>query len=403
MVNVTPTNFDPTPLTTLMRGALDVAYPAAQLVIVHRGETIYADSFGFLDPDTRTQPTNADTRFDLASVSKLFTVAAFMTLVEAGRIGIDTPVREVLPGFTGPRHITPQPDPLGSGKTMEIVPTTTETVDADAITFRHLLAHNSGLPAWLPLWKQQPMPTRAALFDIAIATDFAYPTGSRVIYSDVGLILLGAAIEHITGMRLDHIVRERVTAPLGLQSISYGPLPCENVALTEFYAHQGRRLCGEVHDENAWALDGVSGHAGLFGNARDVAAFGEALRRSYSRASRRPSTGSGCLLARDAERGILSSDTLHEMTRLQAQDGDVRRGLGFALWSPNPRAMSHALSQSTFGHLGFTGTSLWIDPARELTFACLTNHIYYGRDGEDTMTPFRLVLSGAIGMALRIL
>jgi CubicO group peptidase (beta-lactamase class C family) len=364
---------------TALDEALGVTFPAAQLVVLHRGDVIFDKAYGFLDPDTRLQPTNRDTRFDLASVSKLFTVAAFMTLVEEGRVSMDAPVCTALPGFIGLRPISPQPDPLGSGKMIAIVPPTDERVDASAITFRQLLSHSSGLPAWLPLWKQHPVPSRSALIDIAIATDFAYPPGNKVVYSDVGLILLGAAIEHITGQQLDTIVRERVTEPLGLHSVAYGPLPTDNVAPTEFYAHQNRRMCGEVHDENAWALGGVSGHAGLFGHARDVAAFGEVLR-----------------LALIGDHHFLQQDALREMTQLQAQDGDVRRGLGFSLWSPNPRAMSHALSQHTFGHLGFTGTSLWVDPKRELTFACLTNHIYYGREGKDTMTPFRVALASEL-------
>lgn len=384
------TAFDPAPIDASLRRALGVAFPAAQLVIRHRGEALYDAAVGTLDPKAdapvSSRPADASTRFDLASVSKLFTVAAFMTLVEDGQAGVDTPVHQVLPGFTGLRRIAPQPDPLGSGKTMEIVPPTAARVEARAITFRHLLAHNSGLPAWLPLWKHDPMPSRDGLIDIAVATDFAYPTATKVVYSDVGLILLGAAMERLSGQRLDRIVRERVTAPLDLHSITYGPIASENAAPTEFYAHQGRRMRGEVHDENAWALAGISGHAGLFGTARDVAAFGEALRRSYLGLAPQPG----------ASGAFLRPDTLREMTRLQSQDGDVRRGLGFALWSPNPRAMSHALGQNAFGHLGFTGTSLWIDPENELVFACLSNHVYYGRGGEDTMTPFRVALSQTV-------
>ncbi len=216
---------------------------------------------------------------------------------------------------------------------------------------------------------------------MALQTAFAYPAGAHVIYSDIGLIIAGWAIEHIAGKPLDAVVREQVTQPLGLDTVSYGPMPCEMAAPTEYYVHQGRRMCGEVHDENAFALNGVAGHAGIFGNARDVAALGEALRAALAGASRSP---------------LLKRETLQEMTRLQAQDGDVRRGIGFALWSPNPQAMSHALSHQAFGHLGFTGTSLWIDPERKLTFACLTNHIYYGRESADTMTPFRAALSRAI-------
>lgn len=379
-------NFDN--VDALLQDSLNVAFPAAQLVVWQRGECVLERAAGFLDPDTRLHPINPNTRFDLASVSKLFTVAAFMALVEAGKVALDQPVSNVLNGFRGARPIQPQPDPLGSGAVQTIVPATTDTVDASRTTFRQILTHTSGLPAWLPLWKaawamqQSGAPADAihqTMRDMALLTAFAYPAGARVIYSDVGLILAGWAMEQIEGKPLDAIVRERVTQPLTLSSVGYGPIPCEQAASTEQYAHQGRRMCGEVHDENAWALHGVAGHAGLFGNARDVAAFGEMLRKSLR-----------------GESSFLKRETLQEMTRLQVQDGDVRRGIGFALWSPNPRAMSHALSPSAFGHLGFTGTSLWIDPARELTFACLTNHIYYGRESEDTMTPFRAALSQVV-------
>lgn len=376
----------------LMQASLGVAYPAAQVVIWHRGECVYDRAVGWHDPDTHEHPINEHTRFDLASVSKLFTVAAFMRLVEAGKVTLDQPVSSVLPAFSGLRGIQPQPDPTGSGKFIEIVPATNDIVDASRTTYRQLFSHSSGLPAWLPLWKearvlqQDGTPVEAIqqhLRDRALGCAFAYPAGSHVVYSDIGLIIAGWAIEQIEGKPLDVVVRERVTQPLDLTSVRYGPVPCEQAAPTEYYAHQGRRMCGEVHDENAWALNGIAGHAGLFGHARDVAAFGEALRLSHAGAST-----------------FLSSETLREMTRLQAQEGDTRRGIGFSLWSPNPQAMSHALSQNVFGHLGFTGTSLWIDPARALTFACLTNHIYLGRGGEDTMTPFRAALAGAIAGAL---
>jgi CubicO group peptidase (beta-lactamase class C family) len=133
-------------------------------------------------------------------------------------------------------------------------------------------------------------------------------------------------------------------------------------------------MCGEVHDENAWSLGGVAGHAGVFGNARDLASFGEALRTHR----------------------LLKRETLDEMTRLQAQDGAVRRGIGFALWSPDPGAASNPLSEQSFGHLGFTGTSLWIDPTRELVIACLTNRVYYGRNNANEIGAFRVALHRTI-------
>ncbi len=366
-------NADFTRVDALVDQNLGTAFPAAQIEILVGGATVFSRACGWLDPETKTRATDPATRFDLASVSKLFTTAAFMTLVEAGRAALDQRVSEIFPEFSGERPIAPYPDPLHPGGWVEVVPANGARADASQITFRHLLAHHSGLPAWLPLWK---MDSREQGRDAVFHTAFAYPTGTRVVYSDIGLILLGWAIEKIAGKNLREVVRERVTAPLALDSIQYGALEGDNLAPTEFYAHQGKRMCGEVHDENAWALGGAAGHAGLFANAREVGAFGEMFRRG------------GALL--------LKKETVEEMTRLQAQDGAVRRGVGFALWSPDPEASSHPLSERAYGHLGFTGTSLWIDPSRDLVVACLTNRVYYGRTGADVITPFRRELHRAI-------
>jgi len=209
---------------------------------------------------------------------------------------------------------------------------------------------------------------------IALTCAFACPTGAHVIYSDIGLILVGFALEALGGKSLDAIVYERVAAPLGLESIGYGPLMPDNVAPTEWYAHQNRRMRGEVHDENAWSFGGVAGHAGIFGNASDLALFGEALRTNR----------------------LLSRETLAEMTRVQAHDGALRRGIGFVLRSPDPDAAGNPLSEQAFGHTGFTGTSLWIDPARDLVIACLTNRVYYGRDHAEAIIRFRVVFHRTI-------
>lgn len=390
-------------LDSLMQASLSVVFPAAQVTLRVRGEVVYDRAFGLLDPEAGGPPTNADTRFDLASVSKLFCVAAFMSLVDEGRVRVDDPVASVLPAFSGVRAIAPYPDPLRPGGLIEVVPPGGPAVDAGAVTFRNLLAHNSGLPAWLPFWRktlenveqvdklakhlwrviadESVLATRRAeMRQMALESLFAYPTGARVVYSDVGLILIGFAVEAITGRRLDQVVAERVTGPLGLGA-GYGPIPPENCAPTEFYAHQAARMRGSVHDENCFSFGGVTGHAGIFATSRDVCAFGEHLRGALAGLTHYP---------------ILSRATLVEMTRLQAEDGAVRRGLGFALWSPLERAASHPLSRATFGHLGFTGTALWIDPGRELTLACLTNHVYYGRSAPDTLTGFRVDFSRVV-------
>jgi serine-type D-Ala-D-Ala carboxypeptidase len=183
-----------------------------------------------------------------------------------------------------------------------------------------------------------------------------------VSYSDIGLILLGLAVEQLTGLPLAEAVQAQVTGPLGLTATCYRPhthpQQAQTVcAPTEFCAWRQYRVIGEVHDENAAFLGGVAGHAGLFSTAHEVAAFGQSF----------------------LDATLLRADTIAEMTRLQAADGDVRRGLGFALWSPDPEASSHPFSPRTFGHTGFTGTSLWIDPEQALVVALLTNEVYYGR------------------------
>lgn len=345
---------------SILSQAVDMVTPAAQLVIRQHGKVVHEVSMGWLDPEAKARPTNASTLFDLASVTKLFTTTAFMTLVEQGKISVDDPVRSVLPEFGGIRPIRPYENPLDWGSTVSVSDAPGE-VDSGKVTFRHLLAHNSGLPAWRA-FKDQP--NAQAALQLALGTFFSYPTGEKVVYSDVGLILLGLATSRLAGCPLDETIYQRVTRPLNLETrflpvSASRPPETGNIAPTEFCKWRGRRITGEVHDESAWRLGGIAGHAGLFSTASDVASFGQ----SYL----------------DAR--LLRRDTIAEMTRLQAEYGMVRRGLGFSLWSPDPEASSNPFSQATYGHTGFTGTCLWIDPTRSLVVALLTNDVYGGREG----------------------
>ncbi len=346
----------------ILSGAIGAVTPAAQLVIQHCGRVVHAVSMGFLDPETRSHPANSETLFDLASVTKLYTTTAFMRLVEQGKVTLDTPVCAVLPEFNGLRPIRPYENPLDWGKLVSVSEQNNPLAEVDAgkTTFRQLLTHTSGLPAWRP-FKDQP--DRQSALRLALETFFSYPPGERVVYSDVGLILLGLAVERLTGSPLDETIYQRVTRPLGLESTRFRPIsqshPAENIAPTEFCPWRGRRMVGEVHDENAWRLGGVAGHAGLFSNATEVAAFGQSF----------------------LEASLLQPETITEMTRPQAEFEATRRGIGFALWSPDPQASSHPFSPQTFGHTGFTGTCLWVDPQRNLVVALLTNDVYGGRQG----------------------
>ncbi len=360
----------------VIRAALERVFPATQVVVLHAGQVQFAASYGWLDPETRLRPVTPDTLFDLASVTKLFTVTAFMVLVEAGRVGLDQAVQTVLPEFSGPRPIQPYEDPLAPGQWVQVeTGTASAEVDAGMVTFRHLLAHTSGLPAWRPLYRE---PSPDAARRMAFDTFFSYPVGSRTVYSDIGLILLGLSIEQLTGLPLDQAIVRLVSEPLGLQHTRFLPVGgtvTVQAAPTEECRWRGRRIVGEVHDENAARLGGVAGHAGLFSTAGDVARLGQ--------------------MYLDRGRPILQPATVAEMTRLQAQDGDVHRGLGFALWSPDPEASGNAFGPAAFGHTGFTGTSLWIDPSRELVVAVMTNRVYYGRDAGGILA-FRVGLHRAI-------
>ena len=366
---------DKTRLLTVLQDATPTPIPAVQITVRRRGETILSFACGWPDPGNREGPTQGDTIFDLASVTKLFTTTAFMRLCDAGRVALDQPVAAVLTEFSGLRPILPYEDPLAPGQWVTIGEDS-GVVDASCVTFRHLLTHSSGLPAWRPLFRQ---PDGASALRMALETHFSYPTGAHVLYSDIGLILLGLAVERLTGARLDEAIGELVLAPLGLRQTRFCPIPGDDhsavAAPTEFCQWRGRRVVGQVHDENAYRLGGVAGHAGLFSTADDVARFGQ--------------------LFLDDGGDLLAPATVTEMTRLHAAEGDVRRGIGFALWSPDPQASSNAFSPSTFGHTGFTGVSLWIDPLRALVVALLTNEVYYGRQ-DRAIAGFRVAAHRAI-------
>jgi CubicO group peptidase (beta-lactamase class C family) len=339
------------------------AVPAAQLCVCQGSQPLYSRAFGFLDPQTRQHPADDRTRFDLASITKLLTTTAFMTLVEQAKVDLDQPVRDVLPAFNGLRPVAPYEDPLQEGAFVDVSDGYQGMVDASLVTFRRLLTHTSGLPACRPLYL---LSSGVAARWTVLTSYFSYQTGKRVVYSDLGLILVGMAVERITGQRLDEAIRVRVILPLGLTDTGFipttGPLPPElqaNIAPTEICRWRKRRLIGEVDDENCGRLGGIAGHAGVFSTAMDLAAFG----RSYLKNS-----------------PVLKPETIVQMTRLQAGDrADDPRGIGFDLWRLDPEYFVHPFSQNSFGHTGFTGASLWIDPARDLVVALLTNEVYHGR------------------------
>ena len=318
------------------------AAPGAVLGVSHSGERfIYgAGQLGADEPE-RPGPT---TIYDLASLTKVVGLApAAMLAVESGKLELDAPVQRYLPAFAGP------------GK--------------EAVTVRMLLAHGGGLPAWRALYKEAA--TREQVFILAASTPLASPPATTDLYSDLGVIVLTQVLEAVYQERLDSVLARSVFSPLGMTSTGYLPPPAwlDRIAPTELDPWRGRVLRGEVHDENAAAMDGVSGHAGLFGSAEDLLTFAEWMLKGMEGRA-----GGGAEHNRGAESPTLRPSVLREFTRRQNLAPRSTRALGWDTPSPGSSAGTR-LSPSSFGHTGFTGTSLWIDPERKLAIVLLSNRV----------------------------
>ncbi len=367
----------------LLATHLPATFPALSLCVLHRGETVWQEARGWIDPGYQRVPVSADSLFDLASVTKLIIETSFLALVEAGAVTLESPLVDVIPEFgrVNPRAIASGQDP----HTRAFLPVERHfrgrSVDPGAVRFRHLLTHTSGLPAWRSVYllaadKPPPPPTPVDQVDEArwrrglramVEFAFAGEIGDRIRYSDIGIMLLGEAVARLHGRRLDMAVSDLALQPLGLASFTYNPLlngiKREKIVPTELDNHwRHRRAWGEVHDENACGLGGIAGHAGLFATALDVARFGQAW------------------LAGD-ERLAISAELRKAATSQQAS-GQFRLGLGWMLKAGADSSAGSRYSPSAYGHTGFTGSSLWIDPARQLVSAVLTNRVYHGRADE---------------------
>ena len=314
------------------------AFPGGVLAVGYQGALVHLHPFGRLTYDADAPPVTAGTLYDLASLTKVVaTTTMAMILVDEGKFDLDRPVRDFLPGFQGP------------GK--------------EAVTLRHLLTHSSGLPAVAPLYKE--VWGQEAYLRRIQAMDLEYPPGSRSVYSDLGIILLGEILERTAGQPLEAFVRERVLDPLGMRDTMFRP-PARlrpRIAPTEFDLWRGRLVQGEVHDENAFALGGVAPHAGLFGTAPDLARFARML------------LNGGVL---DGHR-IVSRETIELFTRRAGIPGSDR-ALGWDTKSAEGSSAGTLFSRRSFGHTGFTGTSIWMDPERDLFVILLTNRVYPARE-----------------------
>jgi CubicO group peptidase (beta-lactamase class C family) len=390
-----------TQLDHLLQDAVPTVAPAVVCQVEQGGHVLFAKGYGWINPMLKRQQVTTETLFDFASLTKLFTTTACLRMHDAGLLDLDQPVSDFLPDFAGPRYIGPVEDPM----TKEPMPPPeswrnhSSAVSATLVTFRHLLTHTSGLPAWRNLYSicggipQRPNSThRAELLRrqrVGLAAicgfNFAYPPGQSYIYSDIGMILLGNALAACAGdPTIAETLRNWVFRPLGLTThFNPSSVVVDRVAPTEFCAWRQRRLHGEVHDENAAGLGGIAGHAGLFGTATDLcrlgnlylAQGGNLLHRNTVAASVSPqveTVAAGTPLTRNSA----SPGAVMTLT------GEIRHGLGWMLRGDLELACSRALGPHSFGHTGFTGTSVWCDPDRDLVVTLLTNRVYHGRNPE---------------------
>jgi serine-type D-Ala-D-Ala carboxypeptidase len=328
------------PVTELLDSAVAAgAAPGAVLAITRDGERfVYAS--GQLGADEPESP-GAATIYDLASLTKVVgLVTGAMLAVDEGRLELDAPVQQYVPAFTG------------AGK--------------DRVTVRMLLAHASGLPAWRPLFREAG--SRTEVFALADTTPLSSVPATVEVYSDLGAIILTQVLETIYHQRLDSLLERRVFGPLGMRATGYLPATDQRdrIAPTEMDPWRGRMLRGEVQDENAALMDGVSGHAGLFASAEDLLTFAEWVLEQAD--GRRDGTHFS------PARLSIGPSVIREFTRRQNLVPGSSRALGWDTPSPGGSAGTR-LSARSFGHTGFTGTSLWIDPERRLAIILLSNRV----------------------------
>ncbi len=329
---------------SIVDAAIGGVCTACVLRVEHAGE-VDAYAAGSLEPDGDDAPCKTDSLFDLASLTKLATTATVLALVRDGALSLDAPLVELVPEFIDERP-----------------------------TLLQVLTHTAGLAWWRPFYTEAS--GLDAIARLAAREPLAYPPGRGYAYSDLGYIMLAAGLARVGAKPFRELVEERVLRPLGMdeRAMRFGPVERERCAATEVDATwRKRRLRGEVHDENAFAMGGVSGHAGLFGTAAAVGA-----------------------LARVFRDGALIGEALaREARREQAVGPNARRGLGIALKSPDGAMCGRWFSASSYGHSGFTGASLWIDPERDLAVVLLTNAVYFGRLDEP-IYQFRMAVHEAV-------
>ncbi|MDP3182115.1 MAG: serine hydrolase domain-containing protein [Desulfobaccales bacterium] len=352
----------------LAEGRQQGVYIAGVALVGFKGELLWEGAVGRLSREQQAPAVTAKTVFDLASLTKpLATALTVMLLQGRGQLALNTTLREILP--------------------KEWLPT-----DKRPLTILSLLAHRAGLPAWRPFYQEvlaaPPAERPTLLVRLAAATALEYPPDQDTLYSDLGYMLLKEAVEAVAGEDLDGFCRKEIYRPLNLKTLGFNPRHQTGSGRLSFAATEeglipGRNIPGEVHDENAWAAGGVAGHAGLFGTGREVFELLAALYRTYH--------GEGV--------GPFSPDSVRLF--LTPVTGS-NRTLGFDTLSADAGQCSAGryFSPMSVGHLGFTGTSFWLDLEQGQMVVLLTNRVHLGRDNLDKIKTFRPRFHEAASRAL---
>ncbi len=339
------------------KGISGGGFPGAAVVVGRAGYSVYQRGYGRLGWTARSPEVDPETTvYDIASLTKVVGITtAAMLLFDAGQLDLDAPVQRYLPQFAG--------------------------ANKAKVTVRHLLTHHSGLPAGRILWRTAATPRAAK--QMVLDTPLACAPGKCFVYSDLGADVLGWVIETISGQRLDVFLRQRVFEPLAMTDTRFTPPAAwkSRIAPTADVSRRGYEIRGEVHDENAHALGGVVGHAGLFSTAADLAIFAQMM------------------LNRGTYNGVrlVADSTVALFTQRQAGP----RALGWEM-AEGVRGAGDYLSPSAYGHTGFTGTSMWIDPERQLFVILLSNRVYAprARRPADVISNVRNDLADAAALAL---
>jgi CubicO group peptidase (beta-lactamase class C family) len=333
------------------KGAAEGVYPGAVLVIARGGEVIFFRETGYLSLIPEHIAMKKDTIFDLASLTKpLATTLAVMRLVDQEKVGLDQSLSEII-------HTSPLKDKEG-------------------LTIRLILNHSAGLAAWKPFYldliKAEPEKRKRLLRELIVNEPLVYRPGKAYTYSDLGFMLLEWVIEEGSGTQLDSFLGLNFYNPLSLKRIflNTGSIPRpfnkEEIAATEDCVWRKQVIHGEVHDENAYALGGYSGHSGLFGDAEDVLSIVNMLRGHY----------------RGERHDYFRPEIVREFFRRQ----DIVKGSSWALGWDTPSSTDSSsgryFSPHSVGHLGFAGTSVWIDLHRDIVIIFLTNRVHPMRDNQ---------------------